>query len=228
MLIAAKAPTRDEFAGCVKHLVKQIERLGVKVNLGVEVTPGLVERAKPDAVVVATGSVPQVPPIPGADNGNVFDTWQVLNEAVEVGDRVVVVDGGEAHWKFCGTADFLAQQGKEIEMVTSVSFIGMEVDAFSRVPLLMRLGRNKVKMSSSVKVKEIRNRSVIVVDAWSGEERSIDDVDSVVFAWYHKANNSLYRSLKGKVKELYAIGDCVAPRKAMDAIREGFMVGRKL
>jgi 2,4-dienoyl-CoA reductase (NADPH2) len=49
-----------------------------------------------------------------------------------------------------------------------------------------------------------------------------------VFAWYHKANNTLLRSLKGRVKELHAVGDCVAPRKAIDAIREGFLLGRAL
>jgi len=228
VLIAAKAPKRELLASCVTHLAKQFGRLGVEAKLGVEVTPEMVEREKPDAVVVATGSIPELPPIPGADGGNVYNTWQVLNEEVDVGNKVVIVDGGEAHLKFCTTADFLAERGKKVEMITHISSIGMEIEAFTRVPLLMRLGRNKVKMSPSTELKEVRGRTVVVADVWSGEERTIEDVDSVVFAWYHQANNSLYRSLKGKVKELYAVGDCLAPRKIQNAIRDGFVVGRKL
>jgi len=67
-----------------------------------------------------------------------------------------------------------------------------------------------------------------VSDVFTGEEREIEGVDSVVFAWYHKANDSLYGILKGRVKALYAAGDCLAPRKAIDAIREGFHIGRQL
>jgi len=228
VLIAAKAPTRDDFAGCVRYFVTQIERLGVKVNLGIEVTPELVEEEKPDAVVVATGSTPDVPPIPGADGDNVFNTWQVLNEEVEIGDRVIIVDSGESAWKFCITADFLAQRGKKVEMITSLASIGAEIDVISRPPILRRLRNNGVEFTCYTAVKAINGHTVTVADAWTGEERNIDDVDSVVFAWYHRANNSLYHSLKGRVKELHAAGDCVAPRKAIDAIREGFIIGRRL
>jgi len=228
VIIAAKAPTRDEYANCVRHLITQIERLGVKVNLGVEVMLELVEKEKPDAVVVATGSTPDVPPIPGADGDNVFNTWQVLNEEVGVGDRVIVVDGGESAWKFCITADFLAERGKKVEMVTHLASIGADIDYMTRPPILRRLKNKGVVWTRDTVVKAIKGRTVTVADAWTGEERNIDDVDNVVFAWYHRANDSLHRSLKGKVNELYSVGDCAAPRKAIDAIREGFVAGRKL
>jgi hypothetical protein len=53
-------------------------------------------------------------------------------------------------------------------------------------------------------------------------------VDAVVLANDNRAENALYRQLKGKVPELHMAGDCVAPRKLDIAIREGFMVGRSL
>ena len=67
-----------------------------------------------------------------------------------------------------------------------------------------------------------------MADGWSGAEREIENVDSVILAYHNRADDGLYRALKGSVKELHAVGDCVAPRKIMDAIREGFLVGRNL
>jgi hypothetical protein len=63
---------------------------------------------------------------------------------------------------------------------------------------------------------------VTVADVYSGEERVIQDVDTIVMATGYRSNNRLYLDLKGKVKELYAIGDCALPRRALDAINEGY------
>lgn len=228
VMVAAKAPNRDEFAGSVRYLVEQVRRLGVTVKLGTEVTPELVQREHPDAVILATGSTPDLPGIPGIDGPNVFNAWQVLNDEADVGEKVVVVDGGESAWKFCTTADFLADRGKQVEMVTRLSFIGVEMDGMSRPPMLQRLRKKGVVFNCYRQVKAITGRSVVTGDVWTGEEQTIDDVDSVVFAWYNRANDALQRALKGKVSEIYAIGDCVAPRLAINAIREGFMVARRL
>jgi thioredoxin reductase len=227
VLIAAKAPTRDEFAGCVRYLVSHLERLGVKVNPGVEVTAELVESQSPDAVVLATGSTPSLPSVPGIDSSNVFDTWQVLNQEAELGEKVLVVDGGECSWKFCTTADFIAAQGSQVEMITALPVVGFEIDANSRPPILQRLIGKGIVFSTFTALRAIDHGTVTLANVLTGEVRTVE-ADSVVFAWYHKANNSLYRSLKGRVRELYAVGDCVAPRKAIDAIREGFLVGRAL
>jgi len=58
-------------------------------------------------------------------------------------------------------------------------------------------------------------------DEWGG-------FDSVVLAMGQKADDTLYFSLKGKVKELYRIGDAVAPRKVDMAIWEGHRIGREI
>jgi len=50
----------------------------------------------------------------------------------------------------------------------------------------------------------------------------------VVIASGGEANDSLYRSLKGQVKELHAVGQCISPRKLRDSIWDGARVGRQL
>lgn len=60
------------------------------------------------------------------------------------------------------------------------------------------------------------------------ETGTIERVDTVVLATGSRANESLYFSLKGKVKELHRVGDCVSPRLALDAIFDGYNLGRTL
>ncbi|MFX0199091.1 MAG: FAD-dependent oxidoreductase [Candidatus Hodarchaeota archaeon] len=227
--IATKVPIRKEFGGCTRYLIKQMEILGVKLNLGVEVTPEMIEQEAPDAVLVATGSTPSKPPLPGADQDNVLSVWDVLQEKVEVGEKVVVVDGGEAHWQCCGTAEYLADKGKKVEIITPLMVVGMELAAtWDLTALYMRLRSKGVVLSPNTALKEISGKTVVALDIYANTERRIEGVDTVVLATGNQANNQLYRNLKGKVKELHVVGDCLAPRKAMDAIYEGYNVGRIL
>ncbi|MBE0556333.1 MAG: FAD-dependent oxidoreductase, partial [Proteobacteria bacterium] len=227
VVIAARAPSRDEFANCVRHLAAQVERLGVAVHLGVEVTPEKVTALKPDVVVIATGSVPLLPDLPGADRANVFTPWQVLTGEAELGERVVVVDGGDNDAKFCSVADFLAERGKRVEMITHLPSVGQFVENFNKFPILQKLRSNGVIFTPFTLLTRIGDGFIVVSDPFTGETREIE-ADSVVLAWYNRADNALYRALQGKVEALHAIGDCVAPRRVLDAVREGFLLGRQL
>ncbi|GAI28533.1 unnamed protein product [marine sediment metagenome] len=85
VLIAAKVPTRQEIAGITRWLALQVQKLGVDIHLNTEVTPQIVERENPDAVVVATGSVPSSLSVPGATSQNLVDERSVLlGKAVSV------------------------------------------------------------------------------------------------------------------------------------------------
>src|SRR5206468_2398795 len=78
VLLAARAPARAEYAGIVRFLAGQIRKLGVDVRLGMEATAALVLGERPDAVVVATGSHPHIPPVPGSDGKHVVTDRDVL------------------------------------------------------------------------------------------------------------------------------------------------------
>jgi NADH dehydrogenase FAD-containing subunit len=91
--------------------------------------------------------------------------------------------------------------------------------------LYQRLFEKGVILRPFTGVKEIRDRKVVVYNVYTKHEEEIDEVDTVVIAAGNRSNNPLYKSLKGKVKELYSIGDCVSPRKVNDAIVEGSRTG---
>jgi pyruvate/2-oxoglutarate dehydrogenase complex dihydrolipoamide dehydrogenase (E3) component len=187
----------------------------------------VVEKEKPDAVVIATGSMPFKPPLSGADQENVISVWDVLQEKVKIGEKVVVADGGEAHWQCLSIAEYLAEKGKKVEIITPLPFVGMGVATTADlVSYCMRVKSKGVVFSPDTALKEISGKTVVVLDTHIYTERKIEGVDTLVLATGNRSNNQLYHSLKGKVKEMHAVGDCVAPRKAIDAIYEGYNIGR--
>ena len=224
--IAVKIPTRDEVSDIRRYLEIQMEKLGVNVRLNKEVTPELVKSINPDVVVVATGSRPFILPIPGANKDHVVNVWDVLEDKVEVGNYVVIVDGGDSFWPCLGTAEFLLDRGKRVEVISYLYYIGMSIPAQSLPTLYQRLHKKGVILTPQTSVKEILPNTLAVENVFTNEERRIEGVDTVVMATGNRASDELVKALEGKVKELHAVGDCVAPRKVQDAIREGNRIGR--
>ncbi|MGB2854885.1 MAG: FAD-dependent oxidoreductase, partial [Dehalococcoidia bacterium] len=114
LIVAAMPPYKQELALLSRYLTHQLEKGTVQVKTGVEVTPELVEVERPDAVIIATGSVHLIPEIPGMSTSKVVTAVDVLSGGVDTGERVVVI-GGELVG--CETADFLSQQGKKVTVV---------------------------------------------------------------------------------------------------------------
>jgi 2,4-dienoyl-CoA reductase (NADPH2) len=217
--LASKTPHREEMGNAIKYLSSQIRKLGVKVVLQQEVTPALVRELKPQVVVVATGSIPVIPEIPGAQQGRIATAHEVLNGEVEVGPRVVVWGGRQIGVQ---TAEFLASQGKEVTIIEESPKIGRDITIFDVWGFRMRLSKLGVRMLTNSTLKEIALDGVTVVGE-KGEQTV--PADTVVVARKMRANNELREKLQGEVARLFAVGDCVAPRKAINAIHEGFRVG---
>ena len=219
-------PMRAEFGGLIRFLIKQNEKLGVEVRLGEEMTPEMIMRENPDAVILANGSTPWRPPIPGIEKEEVLDTWQVLKKEKEVGANVAIIAGREGHQAPLSLAEFLVDQGKKVMVFSELSVVGADIEVNTFRMLYQRLYEKKVDLRPFTAVKEIKDRKVVIHNVFTKNEEEIDGIDTVVIAAGNRSNNQIYRALKGKVKELYAIGDCVSPRKVNDAMIEGNRVGR--
>lgn len=224
--LASHLPARQEFGNVVGFLSREMQRLKVQVHLGVEATPDIVTQASPTAVIVATGSRPNRPSVPGGDQENVVSSWEVIQGLKPVGQKVLLVDE-DGHHHAVSVAEFLAQGGKEVEIVTKLPFVGFDLASSGEVgPSHRRLLSLNVKFTPFTMVKRIEGSSVVLANIYSGTESERTNVDTVVAICGNAADNSLYHALKGKVKELYLVGDCAAPRKAIDAIFDGGRVGR--
>ena len=228
VLLAAKGAGRDEFGVIVRNERKQLANLGVPVKLGVEVTPEFVLEQRPDAVIVATGSRPKPRPVSGADGPNVFNVWQVLSGEAELGQKVLLIDY-DGHHQATATAEFLAELGKTVHVVTSSLFVGSELGPSQDLYLTrQRLLQKGVTFTADFAVMEIRGTDLHGFDVYSNVWDSITGYDSVVTAMGNDAADGLYLALKGKVPELVRAGDCVAPRRVDMAIHEGYMAGKRV
>jgi len=227
VLIAAKVPTRQEIAGITRWLALQVQKLGVDIHLNTEVTPQIVERENPDAVVVATGSVPSSLSVPGATSQNLVDERSVLLGKANVGQRVVVLDG-TGDIVGTSTAEFLAVQGKQVYILAKGYQVGEALDKETKPLVYRSLLEKKVNLIPFTWIRSISGKSVVTYNTFTFQEDKIENIDTVVYAIGATVDNQLYKSLKGKVKELHAIGDCFAPRRIQNAIYEGSKVGREL
>lgn len=228
-IVAGKAAGRQEITGVTRWLIGQVSKLDIDLRLGLEADEEMVFQEKPDAVVMATGSVPKERPFPGEYSyPEVVNTQQILNRELEAGEKVLLIDL-DGHHQATGTAEFLAEQGKTVHMITPSLFVGGKLGPLQDLYLSrQRLAKKGVTFTPDIAVLEIQGTLVKGLNVYSNEMIDFEGYDTVVLAAGNDSRDSLYFALKGKVKELHRIGDCVAPRKTDMAIVEGHNVGRIL
>ena len=225
--IAARIPKREDFAEVPRYYTCQMGLLGVEVVRETEVTPEMVREKKPDAVVIATGSTPARPMVKGGDSDNVVWVRDVLQEKVAVGENVVII-AAEQHEQALGVAIFLAEKGKKVEIITHCLYAGSELETNTLTFMYQQLLSSGGVITPLTQVREIAGSTVVVAHAVTGAERRIEGVDTVVYSAIGRADDALYHALKDEVKEIYAVGHCLAPRLLQDSVWDGANAGRWL
>jgi len=220
--LAIIPPHKQEIKGLINYLTTQIEKLGVEIHCGVEVKAPLIEKEKPDELIVATGATPYLPNIPGVDLGNVVTSWDVLSGKAKVSKKVVIAGGGMVG---CETAEFLAERGHEITIASQSDMIGKDLEQTVRRYLLKRLENYGVKMLTNAKTMEIKTDQVIL--GTYGREWSIE-CDHLILAKGAFPCRDLVGSIKEIFPNFFLIGDALEPRTAKEAIYEGARIARKI
>lgn len=233
--LASKPEDRQELAGVIRFLTMQVEKLKVDVRLNTEATVEMVLAEKPDAVIIATGSTPlrtgyyagrpRVEELPGVRQEHVITTWEALENPPEDKNIVIIDDQPDGDFHGPVTAELLADNGNKVTIVTRLSSVGLGIYFGSLPPLLQRLfskGVNQIPMTYAIEIEESR---IKVMHAFTGEESYLD-ADYVVLAMGNKANDDLYKALKGKVGQLSRVGDCAAPRAIINAVYEAHKAAR--
>ncbi len=227
--LAAQGPGRGELQLITDYLQEEIEKLGVELHLGVEVTAAMILEQSPQSVLIATGASPGAGllPIPGHDLPHVRSVRQILS-GEPIGDkRVVIIDETGSHGVL-SVAELLAAQGYSVEILTEDWYVGRDLVAtHDIVPWMQRTMASGVVMTPHTSIVRIEPGQVIVTDRFMAEERAIA-ADTVVLGTYERPAQELYYALKGKVLRLFRAGDCIAPRRIEQAILEGRQIGAQV
>lgn len=246
--IAAKAPQRDQIAGITRWYALELARLEVDIRFNTAADDAMVRDLNPNIVILATGAEPFISQNPewGADDGLVVSSWDVLNGEVAPGKNVLVYD---TICEFSGlsVADFLAQTGAKVEIVTDDIKPGAAVGGTTFPTYYRSLYEREVIMTSDLQLEKVYKEDshfiAVLENEYTGqkEERV---VDQVVIENGTRPDETLYYQLKSDSKNkgqidiealydakpqpalsdtesgylLYRIGDCVSQRNTHAAI----------
>ena len=217
--IASQQEHKGHFATVTRRLKQEMDQAGVKVVLNTEVTKELITKQNPDALIVATGATPASLRVRGATGENVVQANDVICGNANVGDKVVVIGGRYVGMELAVT---LSQKGKDVSLLTRRK-VGRNVRKNIRLFLMEQLVGYGVKLYPDSEALEIRPNGVIAV--CEGNLFFLR-ADTVILAVGATPENTLIGALKSEVSELHAIGDCVEPRDALAAVKQGAEAGR--
>jgi 2-enoate reductase len=221
-LIAASIPDfKEEFRRLIDYYVSQMEKLGVDVQLGKEVTPGLIKEKMPEVVFIATGSTPIIPEIPGVKREEVVTAVDLLLGKYKPGDSVIIIGGGLVG---CEAALHLTRKNRNLTIVEILDSVMGDMYSINRVHMEKLLADKGVRILTNATVSEITDEGINIV--FKDGKRDKLKADTIVLATGFKSNDVLSEALKGRVPELYIVGDCSLPRRVIHAVWEGFRFAR--
>ena len=220
--LAAIPPGRGEIMDIIDFLSREVERLGVALRLNTKLDEALLDAVNPDAVILASGSLPDMPIIKG-----LFTTGMDLCTVTEVldgkitGDRVIILGGGQAGLV---TADFLAEKGREVVVLNRKRHFAEEMSSNDRFYLRERLKGDTVHLYKQVAVKRFSDDGVVFTTV--GMPVTLSGFDTVVVAEAMTPVRDAKRILDRRHIEVTVIGDAKTPRNLMLAQSEAEEIGR--
>jgi len=227
---AALCADNDSYGQFRDWEVRKCGEAGVKIELGKEVTVKTIQESKPDAVILATGAPERIiPDIPGISGLTVVTPEDVLTGKAKVGEKVVVIGGNRIGVDVAYT---IAKKGlaKDITIVEpkSVPAVGYDMETLNGLMMTaVMLPKLGIKALTDTQVTEITDKAVAVVSP-EGKKSKIEADTVVLSMGYAVPDKALYKALTGEVKELYAIGDGVKPRRVKEAVHEAAFVARQI
>jgi len=248
LYLAAAPPGREEFAELARDLENQVAIRNIRVCLNTAVGEALIDKEKPDHIILATGAVPMAPPIPGIELPHVVQSWDVLSGKSYTGRNVVVVGGGAVGVE---TALFLAEKGtlsaetlkflfvnqaedpdvlyematkgtKQVTVLEMMEKIGKDFGKTTRWGMLQDVSRYGIQSRVAAKALEITENG-IQIEAENGAEEI--SADTVVLSVGARSDNDLQQLIASKGIACTVAGDAENVGMAFDAVHQGFRAG---
>jgi len=232
----------EDLPAFIRYFKGQLKKLGVKIYLAREFTPADIDKIKPSVVVLALGGIPTLPDVPGIDRRNVTkssDLYKTLRFFIRFLEprrlrsltkiwmpiaKDVIIIGGAIQG--CQLGEFLTKRGRKVTIVDTEKALGKWMYPERKARLFYWFRKKGVNLIGGVKLEEItpKGLNVIIKD----DEMRLLKADKILPAMPLAPNLELMNKLKGKVPEIYTVGDCVNPGIIPDATAAGWEAGNKI
>lgn len=221
--LAGAPPGRETFREYICFMERQVRRAGVNVVLNKSATIDSISESSPDTIIYAMGAFPIIPSFVKTGNKNVITAWEVLKGNIPPGEKIVILGGGSVGLE---TAHFLADKGKKVTVLEATRYLGRDMGAIASFYLRRLLKGAGVNILRFAEVKKVEDDEILMLR--EGKEEKLLNLDAVILALGAKSNNSIASEIARIFPEVHIIGDALKPRKALEAIAEGFEAGRKI
>ena len=162
--IAQTAPFKKDVKDYLEWAVRMTQAdKNIHLRMSTEATADAIKAENPDALIIATGAKPLIPPIEGASLPHVVWGGDVEAAKVDVGQRVIVAGGGQTG---CETALHLAQQGKQVALIEMLPMEKMLANApkINMITVVSMLNEHGVDIRNSTRLMSIGSDEVVVED----------------------------------------------------------------
>lgn len=204
-------------------LIGEVERRDIDVRLNTEIGPDSLKEIAPDELIIATGSLPNHPPIPGIENA--IQSLEVYKGTAQAGENVVMIGGG-----LIGSEQglFLAKTGHHVTVVEMLPRVANEAYGMYREALANEMAKENMELYENTKCLEI-GKDYVKVQLPDGQEKVLH-ADTVLYALGMKA--APYQELEAAAQAagipVQVIGDAIRPAKVDQATRTGYLAGIKI
>ena len=209
-------PFKHEMYELAGTYAKFCRDAGVEIRLNTEVTKEYAEKEAPDALIIAVGSEPLVPPIPGLDGDNVVVVNNYYLEQDKVGDDVVVMGGGLAG---CECAIHLGQEGRTVRLVEMRDALAPDANVRHR-PLLLAEIAKYVDVRTSHRALRVTKDGVVCADK-EGNEVLVPG-RSVICALGQRSRSKVVDELRDTAPFVRIIGDAARVSTITNAVYWGY------
>jgi 2,4-dienoyl-CoA reductase-like NADH-dependent reductase (Old Yellow Enzyme family)/thioredoxin reductase len=227
LLIGKLARGRESFEDQIYFEENEMTRTGVEVKLETPADVDSIKALSPEAVVIATGSLPRVPfDVPGIDLPHVVQGWDVMQGKASTGDRVAIISQEDYYETPC-VAEFLTDRGKQVEIFHKSVHLGFEIARYSIAMVLKRMEECGVKVHPNLVLNEVQADGFELLSSFGEKTYHEEGFDSVVLVYGSVPQHDLYDQLKadGSIPQLYVAGSAWLPRFMAEATQHGASIG---
>lgn len=189
---------------------------GVEIRLNTEVTKEYAENEQADALIIAVGSSPLTPPIPGLNGDNVVIVNNYYLEKEKVSDDVVVFGGGLAG---CECAIHLGMDGKKVHLVEMRDMLAPDANVRHR-PLLLQEIDKYVTVHTGYRGLEVTKEGILCEDK-NGEKQLVPG-STVICALGQRSRTDMVEALRDAAPYVAVIGDAAKVSTITNAVYQGY------